>query len=158
MKCALADLIKWAQFQFSTSKLITHDAVRIKPLLKNFLRDGKLTREPARQKQWVGCVLIRIMVTSVLNDAMSNGTANWDITVSGVLSTEQMYLGDNNAPFPKNISTLAKLCPKLTFIKGFVKQLDTSRIDCHLCLCSFKANRALSYHRRSSREVRFRLR
>ena len=84
--CALADLIKWAQFEFSTFKLTTHDTIRIKSLLMNFLRDGKLTREPARQKQWVGCVMIRVMVTSVLNNAMSNGTKNWDITISGVLN------------------------------------------------------------------------
>ena len=36
-----------------------------------------MTREPARQKQWVGCVLIRTMVTSALNDAMSNGTVQY---------------------------------------------------------------------------------
>ena len=86
IKCALVESIKWEQFQFSTFKLTAHDGARIKSLLRGFLRHGKLTREPARQKQWVGCVMIRIMVTSALNDAMSNGTANWDITISGVLN------------------------------------------------------------------------
>ena len=86
IKCALVELIRWAQFKFSTFKLTAHEGARIKSLLKSLLRDGKLTREPARQKQWVGCVIIRLMVTSALNDAINNGTANWDITISGVLN------------------------------------------------------------------------
>ena len=59
-ECALADSIKRTQFEFSIFELNTHNCARIKSLLKNFLRDGKLTREPARQTQQVGCIMIRI--------------------------------------------------------------------------------------------------
>ena len=50
IKCALADLVKWAHFQFSNFKLTTYDRARITSLLRKSLRDGKLTREPARNK------------------------------------------------------------------------------------------------------------
>ena len=61
IKCALTNLIKWAKFQYSDFKLTQQDAARIKSLFKSFLRQGVVTREPIREKQWVGSVLVQIL-------------------------------------------------------------------------------------------------
>ena len=45
-----------------------------------------LTKEPRSQRQWVGCILIKILATTILEDAMLNGTANWDLTLTTVRS------------------------------------------------------------------------
>lgn len=86
IKGALKQLISWAQFSFPDFRISAHDGQRIKSLLRGLLKEGKLTKEPRRQAQSVGCLLTKLLVETALNDAITNGTANWDITISGVLN------------------------------------------------------------------------
>ncbi len=82
------------------NQLIRH-ASPFKSLLRGFLNANRLTKEPRSQRQWggciltkeprsqrqwVGCILIKILATTTLEDAMLNGTANWDLTLTTVRS------------------------------------------------------------------------
>jgi len=55
-------------------------------LLDDLTNKGLLTREPTRQKEWVGVILIEAMTTSLLESALTRGTRSWDVTIQKVTS------------------------------------------------------------------------
>ena len=72
-------------FHYPNFRLSSHDSLRISTLIDGFVKDGKLTRKPARQRQWIGANLVKNMADAVMDDALKNGTLNWDVTVRDLL-------------------------------------------------------------------------
>jgi hypothetical protein len=53
--------------------------------VRSLLKEGKLTKDPSWDRNWVGAFLVRKLAIAILRDALSNGTLNWDVAVSKVL-------------------------------------------------------------------------
>ena len=66
--------------------LTAHDRIRIKTFLDKYLQDGLLTKEPVRTKQWVGAQIVQKVAVAMLDDAVSNGTLDWDVTFNKITS------------------------------------------------------------------------
>jgi hypothetical protein len=50
------------------------------------MKEGKITKDPSRQKQWLSAHIIGGMAKAVLIDALDNGTLSWDVTICRVFS------------------------------------------------------------------------
>lgn len=68
---------------FALSK---HEGARIKSLFQKLLKEKRLTRKPVRDAQWIGAVLLQRLITSMLREALEEGTTNWDKTIQKALS------------------------------------------------------------------------
>ena len=66
-------------------EMTTHDAAQIDAVMRQHLKDGRATREPAFEKQWISAMLVKRMVRAILRDAIQNGT-RWDVTIHQCLS------------------------------------------------------------------------
>ncbi|KAK0125600.1 hypothetical protein ONS96_009435 [Cadophora gregata f. sp. sojae] len=73
-------------FQYSKFTLSAHERVRIKSAFEQFLKDGLITRKPSREAQWVGAFLVSRLVGALLQQALAEGTTNWDKTIQKALS------------------------------------------------------------------------
>ena len=82
LSCLCSSLI----FRYKDFHLSRHDRTRIAVLLDDLTNKGLLTREPTRQKEWVGVILIEAMTTSLLESALTRGTRSWDVTIQKVTS------------------------------------------------------------------------
>ena len=78
-------LTQSALFRYPDFRLSSHDSLRINTLVDRFVKDGKLTKKPARQRQWIGVTLVKTMTDAVMDDALKNGIINWDVTVRNLL-------------------------------------------------------------------------
>jgi hypothetical protein len=47
---------------------------------------GSVTKEPSRRKQWVSGATILVLTDGFLRNAIMNGTASWDATISKAMS------------------------------------------------------------------------
>lgn len=54
--------------------------------LRKLTREGKLTTNPYREKQWVASDIIHAMIKALFEDAIVNGTLSWDLVVMKSLS------------------------------------------------------------------------
>ncbi|KAI0815833.1 hypothetical protein GGR55DRAFT_675446 [Xylaria sp. FL0064] len=72
---------EWAVFYFEDFKIQRRDRARIRSLLQGLLNDGTLTKEPVRDKHWVVTDAVQIMIQTLLQDAIKNGTPSWDIVI-----------------------------------------------------------------------------
>lgn len=82
----LRTLISAIRFSFKGFKLDTYDAEHIEATIESLHSQGLVTKEPAREKHWVGAFMVRRLVTALLQDALGFGTMNWDVTISKALS------------------------------------------------------------------------
>ncbi|KFY43691.1 hypothetical protein V494_01849 [Pseudogymnoascus sp. VKM F-4513 (FW-928)] len=73
-------------FQYANFTLSLHERSRIKSLFHQLLKDGLITRMPIRDIQWIGAFLVRRMVTALLQEAVEDGTTNWDKVIQKALS------------------------------------------------------------------------
>lgn len=73
-------------FHYQGWALSKRDAVRIDALLIKHLRDGRVTKHPYIQKQWISAMLVRQMVMALFRNAINNGTRSWDVVVHKCLS------------------------------------------------------------------------
>lgn len=48
--------------------------------------EGKLTKDPTRERLHVGAFLVRKLATAFLDEALRQGTVNWDVTLAKTLS------------------------------------------------------------------------
>lgn len=71
------------QYDFTLSP---HDNARLKSKLQQLLKDGRVTKEPARVKQWAGVTIVKAIVHAYLARAPREGTQNWDFTISRTAS------------------------------------------------------------------------
>lgn len=73
-------------FVYPTFTLSPHERRRISICLKSLLQEGKLTKDPQREAQWVGITLVKRMVKAMAEEAYTSGTRSWDCTISKILS------------------------------------------------------------------------
>lgn len=69
-----------------TSIFRNHDLARIETQKDSLVKDGKLTREPIRVKQWIGVILVRLMAVTIMEEALKEGTYSWDAIIHKVLA------------------------------------------------------------------------
>ncbi|OBT86748.1 hypothetical protein VE02_06282 [Pseudogymnoascus sp. 03VT05] len=86
LRGGLRRLIVILTFQFVDFKVMRHDSLRIKVMFQTLLNDGRITKEPSRVVQWIGVILVRRLITAILEDAIDNGSTNWDKTLQKALS------------------------------------------------------------------------
>ena len=79
-------MIDGSKFDYEAIRPSTLESKRIRSLSIQRLKDGRLTKDPKGEKHWVGAFLMRKLSTALLKDGLGNGTLNWDITISRVLS------------------------------------------------------------------------
>jgi hypothetical protein len=65
--------------------LTRHETERISATVFGLLKEGKLTKEPSWERNWVGAFMVRRLVTAVFRDALLHGTLSWDVTISKAL-------------------------------------------------------------------------
>ncbi|PSK36732.1 50S ribosomal protein L24, chloroplastic [Elsinoe australis] len=89
------DAISWVYFKsgkyqlhkaltikYPDYKLSRHEAQHLDMALKRLLDEGKLTREPTREKQWIGAVMVKKLVLTLVQNALVNGVLSWDVLLS----------------------------------------------------------------------------
>ncbi len=54
--------------------------------MKSMLENGLLTKEAARERQWVGVVLVRKTVIAFIEDAITLRVRSWDTVISKILT------------------------------------------------------------------------
>lgn len=86
LKSAVSTLNHSFTFHFEGWTLSGHATKRIDAMLTGHLKAGRATVDPAREKQWISAMLIRQMVMALFNDAFTNGTRSWDVTILKCLS------------------------------------------------------------------------
>ena len=82
----LFSLLRVLTWKHATFTLTGHEKHRISATLALLNKQGKLTKEPRREKQWVGLSLTRKMVTALLMYAVDEGTNSWTETIVRVTS------------------------------------------------------------------------
>ncbi|THX55410.1 hypothetical protein D6D06_04901 [Aureobasidium pullulans] len=55
--------------------------VRVKSNFHDLREKGKITRKPAREKQWITSNVVFEMLTAMFKDAITKGTPSWSVTV-----------------------------------------------------------------------------
>ncbi|KAL8643647.1 MAG: hypothetical protein Q9210_007603, partial [Variospora velana] len=80
-------------------RLSPHDTKRLDAMMHLMLKQGKLTKDPVREKQWAGLSILRTMVQAWLIKALAEGTMCWDQVFSRVgtmvwMSALQCRAGD----------------------------------------------------------------
>jgi hypothetical protein len=86
LKSAVAMTIQNCVFHHKDFTLSPHERLRIATLLDSLLQDGRLTMDPSWERNWAGVVVVRKLVSSLVNQAFEEGTMTWDITISKCLS------------------------------------------------------------------------
>jgi hypothetical protein len=86
IKHGVAALIQGLTFKHESFKLSPHQSLRISTVIDKLLKNGEITAEPARIKQWVTAGLVLRLANFWLMNALTEGTMSWDITISRLLS------------------------------------------------------------------------
>ena len=73
-------------FQFEDFHVTDHTNARVKAAIDAEHKAGRVTKDPARTKRWVGSLLMRQMIRGVINKAHDEGTRNWDVVLSRATS------------------------------------------------------------------------
>ena len=63
-----------------------HERERLAHTIQCLLNEGKITTSLSRKPEWVGVHILRHIVTTVMMNALRNGTINWDVTLSKMTS------------------------------------------------------------------------
>jgi hypothetical protein len=82
----LRRLITSLRFDFPDFHMTTHERMRLTNVMEDLAKQGRLTKDPKRQAQWMGAFLAKKLVTAFLEDALNSGTLSWDVTISKALS------------------------------------------------------------------------
>jgi hypothetical protein len=82
----LKHLLSSIVFYHKNFSLSTHESSHITTTIHKLFQDGRLTKEPARVKCWVGVYILRKLTVAMLVDGLENGAMNWDVTLSKVTS------------------------------------------------------------------------
>lgn len=73
-------------FEYSDFHLSPHHSLRIDALTDGFVEQGRLTKGPARECHWLGVTLVKKLIDAVFEDAVRNGSRNWDVTIHMAIS------------------------------------------------------------------------
>jgi len=55
-------------------------------MFHTLLKEGRITRKPIRDAQWIGALLLQRMIIALFREALEEGTTNWDKTIQKTLS------------------------------------------------------------------------
>ncbi|KAM6513417.1 hypothetical protein FALCPG4_015840 [Fusarium falciforme] len=73
-------------FEYKDFKLDRHDRSRLSSTVERMIKEGVVTREPARAElMWITWDIIHRMNIAILRDAIDNGVLSWDYTIYKVL-------------------------------------------------------------------------
>ena len=86
MKNQVRDLKIKLTWKYSKFILSPQEHARIRSMFKEMLKKNLLTNNPVREKQWIGIVLVKRIVTSYIHDAIRQGSLSWDVVVYKILS------------------------------------------------------------------------
>jgi len=86
IKHGVMALIQGLIFKHESFKLSPHQSIRISTAIDKLLKNGEITAEPMRIKQWVTAILVLRLANFWLINALTNGTKSWDVTISRLLS------------------------------------------------------------------------
>lgn len=73
-------------FHYPQWTLSKHGNKRVDALFLQLEKDGRVTRVPTLEKQWISAMLVRQMVTALLRKAIADGTRSWDAVIHKCLS------------------------------------------------------------------------
>ncbi|KAK9361349.1 hypothetical protein V1504DRAFT_475196 [Lipomyces starkeyi] len=121
----LGHLVNSLVFYFKDFTLSKHETVRIAATINQLFEEGKLSKDPLRQRHHIGALLVRKLALGLLTDALTNGTINWDVVLAKTLSIVlTAALGTRTGDITKgyfDVHQLPFLCHKditLKLIKG----------------------------------------
>jgi hypothetical protein len=60
--------------------------MRLENMIATLIKEGKVTKDPAREKQWIGANVVGTMSKAILTEALECGTLSWDVTICRALS------------------------------------------------------------------------
>lgn len=86
LKSGVGFTIECCVFHHKTFTLTPHERTRIATLLDSLHQQGKITQDPSWERNWVGVVVVRKLVASLVKEAFQCGTMTWDVTVAKCLS------------------------------------------------------------------------
>lgn len=66
-------LINGLTFRYRAFKLDAHDRMRLANILELLKERNLITKDPVREKLWLGCQLIKKITTAIIVDAIDNG-------------------------------------------------------------------------------------
>jgi hypothetical protein len=73
-------------FHFKGFEVTKHLKLHVASTIEGMWQMGKLTRAPARARNWVGVFWVRKLANALLVDALVDGTSSWDVTIHRILS------------------------------------------------------------------------
>ncbi|KAK5017462.1 hypothetical protein LTR16_001321 [Cryomyces antarcticus] len=86
IRSGLIHLINTFTFEYKDYKLDSQGRQRISSLFNKLLADKKLTKDPVREKQWLGCGVVHRLSLALIRDSLTHGTRSWDTTLYKALS------------------------------------------------------------------------
>jgi hypothetical protein len=82
----LSNLVKSIVFYHRDFTLSKHERLRIQTTIHKLFHEGKLTKDPAYERNYIGVFLVRKLTTALFKDALTCGTRSWDVTLAKILS------------------------------------------------------------------------
>ena len=82
----MRSVYKSLRFDYKDFHLDKHARARLVSLMKEHLKEGRVTRDPLREKQWVGALLVERLVMAYFQHTLDQGTFNWDTVLLRILS------------------------------------------------------------------------
>lgn len=86
LKKGVKTLVRGLEFDFPEFSLSKHERLHIDMTVTTLLKEGKLTQDTVRPRHWAGVILIRRMITVLLQKSLDDGTRSWDLVLQQTLS------------------------------------------------------------------------
>jgi hypothetical protein len=86
LKNGLQRLVERLVFQYKDFSLTPSETASIDNTIAGLTKNEQLTIGKWRKSQWVGFLLLRLIVSSYISDAIVNGVFSWDIRITLWLS------------------------------------------------------------------------
>jgi hypothetical protein len=83
---AVTEVRRALELEYPDWSINRNGRLQIDAVIQELLDTDQITKDPAREKQWITCVMIHKLATAVLSDAVQQGTKNWDLTLVGTFS------------------------------------------------------------------------
>ena len=83
---SLRHLVNALVFYFKEFTASKHETIRLKATIDQLFQEGRLSKDPLRNKYHIRAFLVRKLAFSLLTVALANGTINWDVVLAKTLS------------------------------------------------------------------------
>ncbi|KAJ9666874.1 hypothetical protein H2201_003008 [Coniosporium apollinis] len=84
----LKHVIMVLAFDHAAFTLDKRDRLRLSTTIDGLVKDGAITKDPTRAKQWVTAKLLTRLVSAHFQQAVTEGTRSWDAVISRALSLD----------------------------------------------------------------------